>query len=130
MLPMLFASFSGLAPPLILPEIAAGSVVGLVPPPSDDKGYIWGPTGFAHDTDNFTVQWTDPTVPASFAESVALAAEEAWTHFIETEDWPLPPTSGEYRITIWLDRGISYPGVAVLYGDHGSSHLHESRLRR
>jgi len=114
---MWFASLSGLAPPVILPEIYAGSPVGLVSPPSDEKGILWWPTGFAHDTANFTVQWTDGTIDHDFAVSVALAAEEAWTYFIDTEGWPLPPTSDAYRVTIILDRGIDYPGLAVMYED-------------
>ena len=117
MLPMLFASFSGLVPPPILPDFPATSVVGMVPPPTDVKGYIWLPSAYYYDTDNFTVQWEDHTIPESFAESVALAAEEAWTQYIDTEGWPLPPTSADYRITIWLDRDLDAPGSAYMYED-------------
>jgi len=82
-------------------------------PPMTEKAYPFVPSTYVYDTDNFTVQWDEPTIPESVASWVAANAEEAWAVFLEDEGWIAPPTSGTYRLLVYLDPTLEAAGLAT-----------------
>ena len=117
LLPAWFAALSGGGPPLVLHEPTALTEIETPGPPMTGKAHPFATSTYVYDTDNFTVQWDDPTIPDSVASWVAANAEEAWAVFLEDEGWIAPPTSGTYRILVYLDPTLEAAGLATFMPD-------------
>ena len=117
LLPAWFAALSGGGPPLVLHQPTALLGIETPLPPVTGKAYPFATSTYVYDTDNFTVQWDDPTIPDSVAAWVAANAEEAWAVFLEEEGWIEPPTSAAYRLLVYLDPTLEAAGLATFMPD-------------
>ena len=85
------------------------------PPVPGSKAIYGGHLSNYIDTDNFTVEWTDPNVTRAEANAVAEAMEAAWTALIEEQGWPEPVSSDDYLLWVILDETLSATGYTTEY---------------
>jgi hypothetical protein len=111
LLPAMFTAAQGLGP-----EVSVMVPTGLnrTPPPSADKVVVGDRLANSLDTDNFTIQWSDPSTPELAATIAAEALEVAWATLVEDEQWG-EPTSGD-SAKIWVILDPTLPGTGLTTG--------------
>lgn len=95
----------------------------VTPPPELDgrprsyaeKG-IFG-SSFDHhvETENFTIQWTDPTLDPARVDEIGVALELAWTALVEEGGWTPPVSSDNYLLWVILDPTLAGSGYTTEY---------------
>jgi MYXO-CTERM domain-containing protein len=112
----------------LLPALFASLQAGVVPstlmvpdgldypaPPSSDKTVLGERFDFWLDTENFTIQWNDPTISVAKAEVTAEAFEEAWDRLVIDEGWEEPASALEHKLWIILDESMEGTGLTTGY---------------
>jgi len=108
LLPALFAAHQGLADPIPL-YVPVG--LDVHPPPAADKVVLGDPLVYRLDTENFSIQWSDPSVLEETATIAAEALESAWDVLVVDEAWGPPPTGDWAKILVYLDPSLSGTGL-------------------
>ncbi|MGB0638994.1 MAG: DUF6055 domain-containing protein [Myxococcota bacterium] len=112
----------------MLPALFASLQVGEVPsnlmvpegldhptPPSSGKTVLGERFDFWLDTENFTIQWNDPTITSAKAEVAAEAFEEAWDRLVVDEGWEQPASSEDHKLWVILDESMEGTGLTTGY---------------
>lgn len=75
-------------------------------PPGAGKQIYGSPYAFHHETRNFSINWSDGSLPEAAAVSAGEALEAAWTAFLDDQGWPAPVSSDRYYLWVLLDPGL------------------------
>jgi uncharacterized protein (TIGR03382 family) len=106
----MFAASQGLGPPV---SVVVPSGLDRPPPPSVGKVVVGDRLSNSLDTDNFTIQWSDPETHYVAATLAADALEEAWISLVEDQQWGAP-TSGDWaKIWVILDPSLAGTGLTT-----------------
>ena len=111
LLPAAFLAAQGLGPPI---DVVLPLGLNRPPPPSEEKVVVGERLPYSLDTANFTIQWSDASVPESASEIAAEALERAWSVLVVDEQWG-PPTGGETMKT-WVILDPDLPGTGMTTG--------------
>jgi uncharacterized protein (TIGR03382 family) len=106
----MFAASKGLGPPV---SVVVPNGLNHPPPPSADKVVVGERLPNSLDTDNFTIQWSDPSIPDVAVSLAAEALEEAWVVLVEDERWGEPTTGESAKIWVILDPALAGTGLTT-----------------
>lgn len=112
------AALQGRSLPRHAGMLAAPPRVGgprVAPPPGGGKSVYGGNYTYHLETENFTLNWEDATIPAADAELAAEALEQAWTAFLDEQGWTAPTSSDRFYLWVLLERGQPYTGYTTEY---------------
>jgi len=110
LLPAMFAASQGLGPPV---SVVVPLGLDRPPPPSVDKVVAGIRLANSLDTENFTIQWSDPETPVSAAPIVAEALEDAWSSLVVDEQWGVPVSGDWAKIWVILDPDLAGTGLTT-----------------
>lgn len=66
------------------------------------------------ETEHFTLQWDDPSIPQARVDEIAARLEEAWIYYAD-QGWQAPPYADTCYLWFILDTTISGSGYTTLY---------------